>query len=752
MLTVASLAVHDDSFATPPPVLPSPSSPSSPNSSQLSSPSSSSSSRVGVPRSGLAVGTDRAYDSVEKWILAALRSLSKGPSHLLLKDHEPNDALASEVHSRLAKWYVGKVPAKDAGVEDDRLHELSKPPPQDILIKSRGWMLRYLNAERAKRRKPVLPNDWGRSLADRRASAREVNTAARTQKAEAGTLYHHKHDLAPTIDQLTQMVLVAFTGDDRVDVDVVASCEAGAALGLYLPTGARGSELRKMHLQTLGYERLEDEDSGLVFEFLKLTAFECKTKDQHLMQILPHVNPWRCGVGAFGTSLLVRVASKGPPPFTMQRDENSWKLLDTAEGKSFDRRLKDVFKVAGVRRQLDDPLTYLGRHLGTRLLQHKGGTSEGGAMRRGHTSGSASHHYTEVPLPDMLRLASNTPSQPFIPAHLQPTLYPFADAVLDEIFPDLSLQERLVRTRHRDVDCMRGHQERVRSREQLNDQLKIVSAIRLVCRVSLLCLVARPRAWQKRHIQTDAQSLFEQWTQQKARNRVLDTIFPSFVPPSMHKLSKAVQESETNELDARKLDPNQQITSQLVAALGDVRESLRLENERTKDSLRESLRSEFQPKEKEINEGGKEETEPDAESKRDKVTTSVVDALESATLKRKPVTQGDVAYVSSWATVKEAVEYARNVLAPREREEGPAWRIRKLDDGREDKSRDRQYRFYRTLCAGVAKDGLHVIEARHSKCPSMTALLKLTASDLKDHSPEQVEAWVNSGMDTSSTR
>eukprot|EP00966_Prymnesium_polylepis_P172503 3989654-Prymnesium_polylepis.1 len=68
------------------------------------------------------------------------------------------------------------------------------------------------------------------------------------------------------------------------------------SIGLYMPTGARGSELKKMHLQSLGHECIQDERSGFTFTMLKLTAFDTKTKAQHLNQVLANSNPHRCGV------------------------------------------------------------------------------------------------------------------------------------------------------------------------------------------------------------------------------------------------------------------------------------------------------------------------------------------------------------------------------------------------------------------------------------------------------------------------
>ena len=257
-----------------------------------------------------------------------------------------------------------------------------------------------------------------------------MSGAVRKRKAESGALYHHKHDVAPSFEELTAMTLVAFTGDARVDADVLPASEAGMAIAVYLPTGMRGSELKRMRLQSLGHESIQHQASGERFECLKMTAFDCKTRDHHLSQLLPHSNAWRCGVGALGVCVLLRVALHGPPPTSMRCDAESWHVLGAPTGASFDRRLKDVFRVAGVRRQLHDPLTYLGRHVGSRQLQHAGGTSEGGAARRGHAAGSAWQHYTECPLPDLLRLAGNDPQAPFVAAHLAPSLHGEADAVV----------------------------------------------------------------------------------------------------------------------------------------------------------------------------------------------------------------------------------------------------------------------------------------------------------------------------------
>eukprot|EP00966_Prymnesium_polylepis_P096826 2243296-Prymnesium_polylepis.1 len=97
----------------------------------------------------------------------------------------------------------------------------------------------------------IADDKWGRKLAGVKADARAVNRKTRELKKESGALYHHKHDVAPTQEELMTMTYVGFSGDQRVHADVLDSLESGMALALYLPTGARGSELKKMHLQSL---------------------------------------------------------------------------------------------------------------------------------------------------------------------------------------------------------------------------------------------------------------------------------------------------------------------------------------------------------------------------------------------------------------------------------------------------------------------------------------------------------------------
>ena len=59
---------------------------------------------------------------------------------------------------------------------------------------------------------------------------------------------------------------------------------------------------------------------------------------------------------------------------------------------------------------------------------------------------------------------------------------------------------------------------------------------------------------------------------------------------------------------------------------------------------------------------------------------------------------------SSHPDLKSTFEYLRDELIPREKEDGAAWRIRKREDGREDKSRDRQYRIYRYFAIALGME------------------------------------------------
>ena len=124
------------------------------------------------------IGTSKSYDAAEKWVIAALKKAGKEPKDLLLPNLEPNDHLACEVHETIAEWYMSGTTALDAGVVDPRESELRKSPPQECLVKARGWMRRYIDTVRMAppHRLSWLPEKWGVHLAGVRANAKEVKT------------------------------------------------------------------------------------------------------------------------------------------------------------------------------------------------------------------------------------------------------------------------------------------------------------------------------------------------------------------------------------------------------------------------------------------------------------------------------------------------------------------------------------------------------------------------------------------------
>ena len=76
-------------------------------------------------------------------------------------------------------------------------------------------------------------------------------------------------------------------------------------------------------------------------------------------------------------------------------------------------------------------------------------------------------------------------------------------------------------------------------------------------------------------------------------------------------------------------------------------------------------------------------------------------ALAGARVKHKRERQDDVFYFSSWPNIGDMLAYAKEQLAPREKESGHKWRIIEREDGRKDRSRDKQWRNYRAVAIAV---------------------------------------------------
>ena len=699
--------------------------------------------------SGHAPGTKNAYDSVEKWLQAALRALGKTSDDLVLPTYDPNCHLASEIHSKLTEWHTNRTTALNAGVIA-RPALLDRPPPNEVLVKARGWMLREINQIRYdKKRLPELASDWGRTLAGRKADARAVNTANREHKAETGTLYHHKHDIQPSFEQITEMTYLGFSADQCIDAGRLEAVEAGMALGLYMPTGARGSELKRMHLQSLKHlGPIQIEKHGVSFEGLRLIAFDTKNGKDHPCELLPHSNPHRCGVGLLGLSLLMRVKLYGPPPFSMQTDANSWKLYGTSVGASMDRRLRDLFEAVGVKRQSGDQLTGLGRHYGTQLLQHAGGSAEGGERRTNHESGGAHHKYTSVPLPDLLRMAGNDADQPFVPAHLHADLSTPADAVLAILFPQLQAEENELHTRDQELVGMRGNIVQIRTKEQLEDKKMLIRAIRLACRTALCCLAGRPRRWEKWAIIEDAPTLWEAAGKEveaakaagttPSKHRAVLTLFAGNrdALEAMNQLALAVLRCEEAEIAGRQASPEGAVENALVSAVKDAEERARVREEQ----MMRQNQAMFAQLAAMVNPNGPVPAlmppppppslppppPPPETASAAPVTTTV------RRLKHKRETQEDVVYFSTWGDMGQALEYAKTELAPREKEDGAKWRRIIRADGREDKARDFQWRSYRAVAIAVG-----VLQKGGATYPEAVAAVqaRFDAFGVKAHTP-----------------
>lgn len=676
----------------------------------VSMPSTNSEPRIGVPKdlSGLAPGTNESYNSIEKWVLAALRELGKTPLDLLLPSMEPNDALVAQVHRTIEDWRLAETTAQEAGVVDDRPHILASKPPQQCLVLCRAWTLRHINTKRAEKDISVIPDpNWGRNLAGVKAGARAVNKDTSQKKAESGALFHHRHNVAPKYEELMAMTRVGFTGDQRVHADILDSMEAGMAMALYMQTGARGGELKKMHIQSLGHQEIQDTDLGATFHCLQLVAFETKTKAVHLNQTLAHSNPWSCAVGLLGVSLLIRVKMYGPMPFTMQMKKSSWMIFGT-NIKTLDDRVRNVYDVAGVLRQIGDVLLNLGRGHGSRLLQHAGGSEEGGKARRGHgSSETASKHYIGAPLPDLQKLAGCFfNGKPFVPAHQKPELFPFADAVLLILFPELDAEEKAVKTRQREVAAMRGMSDKVRTEEQLNDRERLLRSIRFACRMALCCLVARPRSWMQWEIMKDESSVWQRAGDDN--HRVVKALFGRDKPAidAMCRLALEVIRLENAEITARLASPDNSNNAAVASAVYQVGKEAAADRANTNAILKAV--SEALMDVKQSNGNGvpiplvippppaeAPPTEPPMAS------SATTDALSCARIKHKRESQDDVCHFSSWLDLGDCLAYTKSELVPQEVEHGSKWRIIKREDGRSDRSRNKHWRCYRNVALSV---------------------------------------------------
>ena len=741
MLTAAALAAHAASAtttATDSYHLTS-TCPSTTTSSQYDDCASSSvaSSEAAARRIGVAYdeathsgGYAGQLDSVEKWVRAALAVHGKTPADLVLVPTlEPNDRLASEVAETLARWSVEQTTARAAGVMEERAFLLDRPPPQPVVTVGCNWIRRHINAVRRvdARRLPTLPSNWGILLAGRRELTRTANKETSRRRQADGTRYHHKHDVAPTQEQLTTITHTGYVADQRVSADVLEAVEAGMAVAIYLPAGARGSELKNMYLQSLGHEIIQDVNTGVSVACIKLMAFDTKTKSHHLNQFIEHADPWRCGIALLGLALLRRIKLGGAgPPTSMRKDAHSWRLFGSNIG-TLDKRIKETFKIAGLRRQKDDPVTYLGRHFGTRLLQHAGGSTEGGVARTGHATKDARHTYTECPFPDLQKLAGRNLVRE--PGHLYEATVAPATKARDLLYPQYATCKAALAARQVEVDRLGSKADRVRTEEQLNDQERLLRALDMTTLGAVRALVARTRTWKQWKIREHEPTLWET----RASNRALDLLFEGNAPAveAMDALAVVVRRCEDAEIVGRAASPD-------ATAAHPVAEAMERTGRRQMEMMARMLRA----------------VSPEAAAPPPVTTATLATAataplpppalvqpLPGTRVKHKRELQDEVAHFSSWDRVDKMLRYAREELAPREREHGAKWRIVKRADAREDRAKHKQWMQYRRVAlavgartrAGLAEaDALAEVQCLFDAAPSHTQFDKALAADVKD--------------------
>ena len=110
--------------------------------------------------------------------------------------------------------------------------------------------------------------------------------------------------------------------------------------------------------------------------------------------------------------------------------------------------------------------------------------------------------------------------------------------------------------------------------------------------------------------------------------------------------------------------------------------------------------------------------------------------------KQKRESQDDVAHFSSLPNMGLALSYAKEELVPNEKSDGPNWRILIRKDGREDKSRDKQWRCYRSVAIAIGalmrggksyEDAVGAVQERFERLgvQSHTPFLKAINEEIK---------------------
>lgn len=229
---------------------------------------------------------------------------------------------------------------------------------------------------------------------------------------------------------------------------------------------------------------------------------------------------------------------------------------------------------------------------------------------------------------------------------------------------------------------MRGNTDKIRTSEQLNDLERMLKGIHFACRTAITCLAARPRTWRKYAIIQESVSIWES----NEENRVIQCLFAeNEAKCAMAKLSTAVRFFEDAEI--KRATP----VCDLVDAISrQVTE--RIENLLTGTPVVSALPPAAAPMPTVI---------PTQRGGPPPQQTCIPPPLVGLRKRHKRVSQQDVSFFSSFSSVSCALDYATRILVPKEQEFGASWRIIKREDGREDKSRDKQWRNYKTLALAI---------------------------------------------------
>lgn len=491
----------------------------------------------------------------------ALRTKNRKLSDLIDDNHEPVSELAAYVHNRIADWYCEDKTIDFFGATGIAAYQ--RTLPKECLSKARNFMYTYINCVRFKVNKPSLDTEWGKRLSGRKNDVERATRHAVAKGKQSGSIFGHKKDFAPDYDLLIVMCRCGWEATDKVHAVPLDALEGGMAIALYLLTGARGSELKKMVLQDMGRTKHQDTEAGEEFLGLRLMAHLNKTTVLHLNELMNHSHPWLCGIGLLGLSLLLRMKKRGThPPFTMGVDEDTWYLFGTRTS-TIDKRINEIYKCAASATEDGEdadtekgyPVCYLGRHRGTILLQNQGGSKEGGEARTCHFSGGTSHqHYSGMPAPDMQRLTGTNPNNPRLAAHLKKEVtQAAADKVLAKYVPGYSaIQVEFAKVKMRMEEVRFNYTvdraKAIRTVEMLCTRHRYLRSLIFACSTAVCCIVARPRTWKRWVIDESAKSL---WQMRNPSSRAVWELFDlecDAACPEMDELSAVVRELEEKEI------------------------------------------------------------------------------------------------------------------------------------------------------------------------------------------------------------